>query len=88
MGIIYKKAVVPVMWWNSEQYKIWEPSAFVIHRLYSLGSLKLYMARHQQEKSSRFSVLFDEYPDLYDTATIFPLFFCKNTFLSLNFQII
>ena len=40
------------------------------------------MARHQQEKSSRFSVLFDEYPDLYDTATIFPLFFCKNTFLS------
>ena len=67
---------------------IWELSVFVIHRLYSLGSLKLYMARHQQEKSSRFSVLFDEYPDLYDTATIFPLFFCKNTFLSFNFQII
>ena len=59
-------------------YMIWEPSAFVIHRLYSLGSLKLYMARHQQEKSSRFSVLFDEYPDLsrhpYES-----FFFCKDT---------
>ena len=33
---------------------IWELSAFVIHRLYSLVDMSVYVARHRQEKSSRF----------------------------------
>ena len=35
-------------------YKIWELSAFVIHRLCSLVHWGFYMARHWQKKSSRF----------------------------------
>ncbi len=59
---------------------IGELSAFVIHRPKGLVANAIYVARHCQEKSSRFSDLFDDYPNRIDTTMSLP-FKCKgNTF--------
>ena len=60
-----------MIWWKLQFHTMWALSVFVIHRLFQSSPIQgNNMARHWQEKSSRFFDFIVEYPDLSGTTLI------------------